>query len=159
MNTPTAREPQPASRAPLSGHIAARVRPTSVQTRLRLPLSLVGATLCCYAPASGAAAPANDYPTAARVEYVQECMTRNGGTLAELYKCSCVIDRLAEQLTYEEFVEASTFAHYAGLPGEGGGIFRDTAHARERAKLYLRLEAEAYRGCGLAPAAAGGSHP
>jgi len=84
-------------------------------------------------------------------------MTRNGGTLAELYKCSCVIDRLAEKLTYDEFVEASTFAHYASMPGEGGGIFRDSPRARERAKLYLRLEAEAYRGCGLVAAPA--AHP
>jgi hypothetical protein len=115
------------------------------------------AALCCYAPASVAATPANDYPTSARVEYVQECMARNGGSLAELYKCSCVIDRLADKLTYDEFVEASTFAHYASLPGQGGGIFRDSPRARERAKLYLRLEAEAYRGCGLAAAPA--AHP
>jgi hypothetical protein len=100
--------------------------------------------------------PRNDYPTAARVEYVQECMTRNGGVLSDMYKCSCVIDRLAEHLTYDDFVEAGTFARYSTLPGEGGGIFRDPDHAKERAKLYRSLEADAYRACGLKmPAGAG----
>src|SRR5215469_16227451 len=124
MNTPAAREPQRAS----------RVRPTSVRASRTVPMLFAAAALCCYAPGSGAVTPANDYPTSARVEYVQECMARNGGTLAELYKCSCVIDRLAEKLTYDEFVEASTFAHYANLPGEGGGIFRDPDRAKEKAK-------------------------
>jgi hypothetical protein len=101
-----------------------------------------------WAATAAAATPSNDYPTAARVEYVQDCMAR-GGRLADLYKCSCVIDQLAQQLTYDEFVEAATFAHYASLGGEGGGIFRDTQEARERAKLYRSLEATARRHCGL----------
>jgi hypothetical protein len=109
--------------------------------------------LCwCATPALGDA-PANDYPTVARVEYVQECMRKNGGNLADLYKCSCAIDRLAEHLNYDEFVEASTFARYATLPGEGGGIFRDPDRAKERAKLYRNLEVDAYRACGLKTAA------
>jgi len=94
-------------------------------------------------------APKNDYPTSARVEYVQECIAKNGGNLSDLYKCSCAIDQMAEHLTYDDFVEASTFARYATLPGEGGGEFRDPQRAKERAKLYHSLEAAAYRACGL----------
>ncbi len=59
---------------------------------------------------AGADAPRNDYPTSARVEYVQECITRNGGNLSDLYKCSCAIDRIAGHLTYDNFVKAGTFA-------------------------------------------------
>jgi len=44
------------------------------------------------------------------VEYVQECIVKNGGNLSDLYKCSCAIDRMAEHLTYDDFVEAGTFA-------------------------------------------------
>jgi len=113
-------------------------------------LALAGALAWCAVPARGAA-PANDYPTFARVEYVQECMSRSGGALAQLYQCSCAIDRIAEHLTYDEFVEAGTFARYATLPGEGGGIFRDPEHAQQQAKLYRRVEADAYRACGLKP--------
>ncbi len=110
----------------------------------------VGALLWAAA-ATAPATPANDYPTAARVEYVQECMYR-GGRNADLYKCACVIDWLAERLTYAQFVEAATFARYASLGGKGGGIFRDTQEARERAKQYRTLEAAAYQHCGLGAA-------
>lgn len=103
------------------------------------------------AAATAAATPANDYPTTARVEYVQECMYR-GGRNADLYKCACAIDWLAERLTYDQFVEAATFARYSSLGGAGGGIFRDTPEARERAKQYRTLEAAAYRHCGLGAA-------
>ena len=124
-----------------------------VQCCFQAAATLAGTALCWSAtPARSDPAP-NDYPTYARVEYVQECMIRNGGNLAYLYKCSCVIDRLAEHFTYDEFVEASTFVHYAAAPGEAGGIFRDPERAKERTKLYRSLEAEAYRACGLKPPA------
>ena len=92
----------------------------------------------------------NDYPTEARVEYVTECIGQNGDTLAALYQCSCAIDRIAAQLSYDEFVEAGTYAKYATLPGEGGGIFRDSTEAKDRAKKYRELEREARHSCGLA---------
>ena len=94
--------------------------------------------------------PTNDYPTVARVEYVNECIGANGGKLAALYQCSCAIDKIAAQLTYDEFVEAGTYARYAALPGEGGGIFRDPPQGKELAKLYRKLESEAHSSCGLA---------
>jgi len=91
----------------------------------------------------------HDYPTFARVEYVQECMLRNGGELAYLYKCSCAIDRIAKDLSYDEFVEWGTFARNASLAGERGGVFRDSDQAKEKTKQYRALEAEAYRACSL----------
>jgi hypothetical protein len=138
------------------------VRTTDEQKTARKPLrrptqvavSVMGALCWCAIPAHSDPLP-NDYPTSARVEFVQDCMGRHGGKLEDLYKCSCVIDRLAEKLSYDDFVEASTFAHYSSLPGEGGGIFRDPDRAKERAKLYRSLESTAYKTCGL-PAVDGG---
>jgi hypothetical protein len=106
------------------------------------------ATCAAAAPARGDA-PAHDYPTIARVEYVNECVGKNGGKLAALYQCSCAIDRIANALPYDDFIEASTFAKYATLPGEGGGIFRDSDHARKLAKSFRDVESDALRGCGL----------
>jgi hypothetical protein len=133
--------------------------PLFVQFRFRASTVVATAALCwCASLAFGDApkpdvpkadVPRNDYPTSARVEYVQECIAQNGGNLADLYKCSCAIDRMADRLTYDDFVEAQTFAHYSTLGGEGGGIFRDPDRAKERAKLYRTVEAEAYRACGL----------
>ena len=80
---------------------------------------------------------------------MNDCLTKNGGKLSQLYQCSCVIDYIANTLTYDDFVEDSTFARYATLPGEGGGIFRDSEQAKARAKQFRELEKSAYRACGL----------
>ena len=114
----------------------------------RTPLLLVTASLCS-GPAAVADSPVHDYPTVARVEFVQDCIATHGGKLENLYQCSCAIDRIANSLSYDEFVEASTYAKYATLPGEGGGIFRDSDTAKQMAKRYRETEAEAYRSCGL----------
>src|SRR5262249_50263350 len=129
------------------------------RTAVAALIVLAAAMPCAYAdppaaaPAAAAApAPANSYPTFARVQYVEECISRSrGGGMAGLYQCSLAIAHIADHLTYDEFVEASTFAHYATLPGEGGGIFRDPDRAKQQAKLYRTLEAEAYKACGLKP--------
>jgi hypothetical protein len=110
---------------------------------------LLGTTLLGLAAAADVEAPVNNYPTVARVEFVQECIRQHGGKLENLYQCSCAIDRIANALSYDEFVELSTYAKYASLPGEGGGIFRDSDKAKQMAKRYRDTEAEAYRSCGL----------
>lgn len=117
---------------------------------VRMRASLLGlAALCgCIATAQGVP-PANNYPTTARVEFVNDCIARNGGKLSQLYQCSCVIDDIANTLTYDEFVEVQTFSKYATLPGEGGGIFRDSDEAKAKAKRYREIEKNAYRACGL----------
>jgi hypothetical protein len=94
-------------------------------------------------------APVHNYPTQARVEYVNECIGKHDDSLANVYQCSCTIDRIANVLSYDEFVTAITFARYSGLPGEGGGIFRDSDEARSTAKRFRELEKLAQRECGL----------
>ncbi len=124
-------------------------RTRTLHSRTAIPA--LWAALCwCAIPAHSDPLP-NDYPTSARVEFVQDCMGRNGGKLEDLYKCSCVIDRIAQHLSYDDYVEAATFAHYSTLPGEGGGEFRDPDRAKQRAKLFRTLEADSYRACGLKP--------
>ncbi|MGH8240933.1 MAG: hypothetical protein ACREXP_28490 [Steroidobacteraceae bacterium] len=117
--------------------------------QLRTLSALLGAACLCSGPAGSADTPVNNYPTVARVEFVQECIAKHGGKLENLYQCSCAIDRIANALSYDDFVEASTYAKYSALPGEGGGIFRDSDQARQMAKRYREVEADAYRGCGL----------
>jgi hypothetical protein len=113
------------------------------------PALVSAVCLCAVTSAISGDAPTHDYPTHARVEYVQECIASHGGKLSNLYQCSCVIDRIALKMDYDEFVEAATYAKYSGLPGEGGALFRDSDHARQMAKRYRDTEAEASRGCGL----------
>ncbi|MDF3833287.1 hypothetical protein P3W85_10055 [Cupriavidus basilensis] len=96
--------------------------------------------------------PANNYPTTARVEYVGECMAKNGGAQAYLYKCACAIDQIAARLPYDDYVESSTFARYATLGGEGGAIFRDPEYGKNAARRYRGIQEEALHACGIAPA-------
>jgi hypothetical protein len=73
---------------------------------------------------------ANDFPTQARVEYVLGCMESHGGQKYEnLYSCICVIDKIAEEMAYDEYVEAEVFAQLRTTPGERGGLFRDPDRA------------------------------
>ena len=113
----------------------------------KIPVAL---TLLCASvtPVLGDA-PVHDYPTQARVEYVNACIAAHGDSLSSLYQCSCAIDRIADRLSYDEFVEASTYAKYSTLPGEGGGIFRDSDDAKKKGRLFRDVEAEAFSACGV----------
>ncbi|SMG59822.1 hypothetical protein [Paraburkholderia susongensis] len=91
-----------------------------------------------------------DYPTQGRVEYVLGCMDDNGHDFANVYKCSCVIDKMAAALPYDEFVDQSTFSKYATLGGEGGAEFR-VDHAKSQTKRFRELQTSAYQACGLGP--------
>ena len=117
--------------------------------QMRTLLVLAGTAWLSSTSAADTDSPVHDYPTVARVEFVQECIRTHGGKLENLYQCSCAIDRIANSLTYDEFVEASTYAKYSSLAGEGGGIFRDSDTARQKAKRYRETESEAFRSCGL----------
>jgi hypothetical protein len=95
------------------------------------------------APAGG-----YDYPTEGRVEYVLSCMDENGHDFVNVYKCSCVIDKMAAALPYNDFIDQSTFAKYATLGGEGGAEFR-VDEAKRQTKKFRTLQANAYQACGL----------
>ena len=64
----------------------------------------------------------HDYPTVARVEYVNECIGQNGGKLEALYQCSCAIDRIAAPLSYDEFVEAGPTRNIRHCPAKAAGF-------------------------------------
>jgi hypothetical protein len=93
------------------------------------------------------AAALHDYPTVDRVEFVLECMQRNAGKQAFLYKCACVIDQIAQRYTYDDFVEASTAARFQSLGGERGGVFRDPPKTRDSAKRYMQVHGDAMKRC------------
>ena len=98
--------------------------------------------------ATAAPANAHDYPTQGRVEYVLGCMDENGHDFANVYKCSCAIDKISQVLTYDDFVEQSTFSKYATLGGEGGAEFR-VDRAKAQTKKFRDLQREAFKACGI----------
>jgi len=87
---------------------------------------------------------ANDFPTQARVEFVLGCMNEQGGQSYDtLYKCVCLADAIAAEMTHDEFVEAQVFRQLQSTAGERGGVFRDPDQART---LVEKLEAAIERG-------------
>ncbi len=113
------------------------------------PAALAMGLFCASAAPVLGESPVHDYPTQARVEYVNECIATHGDSLSNVYQCSCVIDRIADKLNYDDYVEAITFSRYSGLPGDGGALFRDSDRAKKMAKLFRDLEAQALSVCGL----------
>ena len=85
----------------------------------------------------------NDYPTAARADYVFACMALNGQTQDALARCSCSIDQIAGILSYDDYVEAETVLRMRFVGGEQGAMFRGIAQIREIAADLRRAQAEA----------------
>ena len=57
-------------------------------------------------------------PTNEKVEYVFACMQGNENSQAYITKCSCSIDYIDEQMTYEEYVNAETIMSLKQIYGE-----------------------------------------
>ena len=104
---------------------------------------------------------ANDFPTQARVEFVLACMNLEGGQSYDtLYPCVCMIDRIASQISYEDYTTAETLNFLYSTPGERGGIFRDAApEARSRIEQFQTLHEDAETSCFVSRRRAGGDEP
>ena len=97
--------------------------------------------------ASAAAADLNDYPTAARADYVFACMKSNGDTQHALQQCSCSIDVIASILPYDRYVTAEAVLSLSQVPGRFGAMFRSPEQARAATNDLRRAQAEAEVRC------------
>lgn len=88
------------------------------------------------------AAPANDYPTAVRADYVFACMAANGQTAEMLQRCSCSIDVIAEQISYEEYEKANTILRIQQDQGQRGILFRNADWAQDAVEVLEDAQAE-----------------
>lgn len=107
--------------------------------------AILGAALLTVAPAS---AGANDFPTQARVEYVLQCIKDYGGeTYKNLYGCVCMIDKIAEQMSFADYDEATTFGNMRTVPGERSGIFRDNTRGRQLGMTIEQVREDVAKAC------------
>lgn len=98
--------------------------------------------------------PKNSYPTQARVEYVFDCMQQLGGANYDnLYKCSCSIDRIADQVSYEDFVTMDTFARGQQAGGERPEILREGRLAESSRSQFAKIKHRAAEQCLIADTA------
>ena len=91
---------------------------------------------------ASAATQGNDYPTEAVADYVFGCMKVNGETHEALTSCACSIDVVASILTYDRYVEASTFLSMRQVAGENSALFRDTSESKSAVQDLRRAQAE-----------------
>jgi hypothetical protein len=89
----------------------------------------------------------NDYPTAARADYVFACMKANGDTRRALDQCSCSIDIIASVLPYDRYVTAETVLSMSQTVGNLGAQFRTTEQAKTAVNDLRRAQAEAEVRC------------
>jgi hypothetical protein len=108
---------------------------------------LAGVHLASAAEVAAGSAPANDYPTSARAEYVFACMKTNGDTREALDQCSCSIDVIASLIPYDAYVAGETVASMNQAGGQIGAEFRGATVARDALARLRRAQAESEVRC------------
>ena len=112
-----------------------------------LSTTTAGALLLCAAAATAATA-TNDFPTADRVLYVQDCVKNNPGPHFEMInKCSCVLDALAREVKYDDYVTMTTIVNAMSIGGERGNNLRDNEPLKPQVKRFRELQAQAHKSC------------
>ncbi len=89
----------------------------------------------------------NEYPTAARAEYVFGCMAVNGQTPEMLRKCSCSIDFIASVIPYEKYVRIETILRMQQVPGERMAAYRGSMWEKSMIDEFRSAEAESTLKC------------
>ena len=89
----------------------------------------------------------NDFPTAARVEYVLACMSGTAQDYAYLNKCSCALDAIASHVSYDEFVNAQTLRSLQQSKNRRADLFRNLDIAKEPLDRFYLAEAYAELRC------------
>lgn len=121
---------------------------------MRLPFLVVAMVLARSLAAAQADLQTADaaYPTVDRVQFVEACIRDHTDRPHQemLYKCSCAMDNIIEQFSYDDYVEAST-AYFAGqIAGERGVGVRESTIGRNLAQRYQQTYALALKACFIA---------
>lgn len=97
---------------------------------------------------AASAASANDFPTIDRVLYVQECVRNHPGPYFEMInKCSCALDALARQVSYDEYMTMNTATNANSIGGERGGYIRDAETLQVQIRRFRDLQTKVKQGC------------
>ena len=116
----------------------------------RMPGALAAGVLvahCAIGAAPAAEPPANDYPTAARADYVFGCMQVNGQTRDALERCACSIDVIASLLPYDQYEEAETVMRVRQRGGKNASMFLSMPMLRAKVDELKRAQVEAELRC------------
>ncbi len=115
-----------------------------------MPRALAAAALVAHwgtGAVQAAELPANDYPTAARADYVFGCMQVNGQTRDSLERCSCSIDVIASLLPYDQYEVAETVMRVRQRGGKNASMFLSMPMLRAKVDELKRAQVEAELRC------------
>jgi hypothetical protein len=119
--------------------------------RSATPLAALVAVAALAAAPAATRAQGHDYPTAERVVFVQTCMRDHPGPHYEmLNKCSCVIDAIAREVPFDDFMTMSTAALATSIGGERGAYIRDVEPLQQQIRRFRQLQSQALKGCMVA---------
>ena len=83
-----------------------------------------------------------------RALFIQECMAlENSQKYETLYACACTLDKIAEEMSYQEYVEADSYLRMRNMRGERGGMFRSGKQARNLRKHFSDVKNRAEAAC------------
>jgi hypothetical protein len=133
-------------------HIVAWLEPALTRRKVMIFARLMRLNVCAVVVLGVTAVAAraediNDYPTAARAEYVFGCMKANGESRQSLDQCSCSVDVVASLLPYDRYITAETVLSMAQVQGNLGTQFRSSEQATNALNDLRRAQAEAEVRC------------
>jgi hypothetical protein len=133
-------------------HMIAWLQPAFTRRNVMTFAGLMRLSVCAVVILGGMALVAraddiNDYPTAARAEYVFGCMKANGESRQSLDQCSCSVDVVASLLPYDRYITAETVLSMAQVQGNLGTQFRSSEQATSALNDLRRAQAEAEVRC------------
>ena len=116
--------------------------------RFRFHASSLGAGVFAALSVFGVGARANDFPTSARVLYVEDCVRANPGPYFEMVnKCSCAVDAFATEIDYDEYTTMQTISNGLSIGGERGNTIRDTPSLQPELKKYREMQTRLKKSC------------
>ena len=91
---------------------------------------------------------ANNYPTSDRVQYVLECVQNYPDKVRQemIYKCSCAIDEIAKQISYDDFINDWTASKAITIAGDRGAI-REHQMVKGMVKQFNDVQGSAQKTC------------
>ena len=91
---------------------------------------------------------ANNYPTLDRVQYVLECVQNYPDKVHQemVYKCSCAIDEIAKQISYDDFINDWTASKAITIAGDRGAI-REHQMVKGMVKQFNDVQGSAQKTC------------
>src|SRR6202035_246296 len=90
---------------------------------------------------------ASRYHTSDEAFYVLSCAEINGQNAEGLQKCSCAINAVEAQLSFEEYSDAALVFAMRQAGGESAALYRDAVAMREIADRFIRAQTRANRQC------------